>query len=239
MADSISVAVCDDHAVVVAGLRALLSAAPDLEVVGDAGSVAGALELAERLEPDVFVMDLNLPDGTGFEATQAIRELSPQTRVVILTVNDDVAYVRRAFDLGVAGYLIKDAADVELIGAVRQVASGSRYVHPRLGAELLDASGSGDTVGGPGGRLSAREVDVLTLLAQGFTNSQVADRLYVSVRTIETHRAHIQQKLGIKGRSGLVRFALETGLIDHHVNEAEPRVARPRPRSVDHHPDDP
>jgi two-component system response regulator NreC len=134
--------------------------------------------------------------------------------VVILTVHDEVAYLRRAFDAGATGYLIKEAADLELVLAVRQVATGDRYVHPRLGAALLEtADGDPTRLSGPGGELSEREQEVLRLIAQGYTNAQTADALIVSIRTIETHRAHIQQKLGLRTRAELVRAAREAGLL--------------------------
>ena len=215
MPEPLRVAICDDHRVVRAGLRAILEAEPDMTVIGEAATVAQARELAERAHPDAFVMDLNLPDGSGLEATRSLGQTCPSTRVLILTVNDDVVYLRQAFDAGAAGYLIKDIADLELVAAVRQVASGQRYVHPRLGAALLDeASPRPEHPAGPGGALSDREVAVLRLLAQGYTNAQAAETLFVSVRTVETHRAHINQKLGLHTRAELVRAARSAGLLD-------------------------
>lgn len=212
---TIRVALCDDHAVVRTGLRTILAVEPDIDVIGDASTVAEAVALAEKEQPDVFLMDVNLPDGNGIDATRTITELSPGTRVVVLTVHDDVAYLRRAFDAGVSGYLIKEAADLELVLAVREVAAGRRYVHPRLGAELLDTQGEASArLSGPGGELSDREIDVLRLIARGYTNAQAADELYVSVRTVETHRAHLHQKLGVRDRADLVRAAREAGLLD-------------------------
>lgn len=215
LSELIRVALCDDHAVVRAGLRTILTAESDINVIGEASSVAEAELLATQEAPDVFVMDLNLLDGSGLDATRQVLAMSPDTRVVILTVHDDVAYLRRAFDAGATGYLIKEAADLELVLAVRQVAIGQRYVHPRLGADLLTAADEADDrPGGPGGELSDREIEVLRLLAQGYTNAQAADTLFVSVRTIETHRAHVQQKLGVSTRAELVRAARESGLLD-------------------------
>lgn len=204
------VALCDDHAVVRGGLRRILDAEDDLEVVGEAGTAAAAVDVARRLRPDVVVMDLGLPDASGIEATTWVREASPRTRVVVLTVHDDVAYLRRAFDAGADGYLVKDAADVDLVHAVRTVAAGGQYVHPTLGAQLLAPRG----VGGPGGELSEREVDVLRLVALGHTNAEIAAELYISVRTVETHRAHISHKLGVHARSELVEAARRAGLLD-------------------------
>ncbi|MDO9176388.1 MAG: response regulator transcription factor [Actinomycetota bacterium] len=213
------VALCDDHGVVRSGLRRILDAEVDLEVVGDAGSVDEAITLARREQPDVFIMDLGLPDGSGITATAEVRRVSPNTRVLVLTVHDDVAYLRRAFEAGADGYMVKEAADVELVRAVRQVASGRQYVHPTLGAALLAADAPHARPHGPGGDLSEREVEVLRGIALGMTNSEIAAQLFVSVRTVETHRAHIQQKLNIRSRADFVRFARDTGLLDEESPE--------------------
>ena len=210
----VRVAVCDDHAVVRSGLRRILEAEEDLEVIGEAGGVAEAVALAAKLRPDVFVMDLGLPDGSGITATSEVLERSPNTKVLVLTVHDDVAYLRRAFEAGAAGYLVKEAADVELVQAVRQVARGQQYVHPTLGAALLAPNAPTGGLAGPGGDLSEREIDVLRLIALGLTNAEIADRLYVSVRTVETHRTHIHQKLDVRSRAELVRIAREAGLLE-------------------------
>ena len=216
MADSgvVRVALCDDHGVVRSGLRRILDAEQDLEVIGEAGTIRDAVALAASERPDVFVMDLNLPDGSGITATASVRKASPATRVLVLTVHDDVAYLRRAFEAGADGYVLKEAADIELVHAVRQVASGHQYVHPTLGAALLAPDTPTARLGGPGGDLSEREIEVLRCIALGSTNGEIAERLYVSVRTVETHRAHVQQKLNIRTRAQLVRFAREAGLLD-------------------------
>ena len=216
MADSgvVRVALCDDHGVVRSGLRRILDAEQDLEVVGEAGTIRDAVALAASEQPDVFVMDLKLPDGSGITATALVRKASPATRVLVLTVHDDVAYLRRAFEAGADGYVLKEAADIELVHAVRQVASGHQYVHPTLGAALLAPDTPTARLGGPGGDLSEREIEVLRCIALGSTNGEIAERLYVSVRTVETHRAHVQQKLNIRTRAQLVRFAREAGLLD-------------------------
>ena len=214
MNEPIRVALCDDHAVVRSGLRRVLADQPDLEVVGDVGTADEAVALAKAERPDVFVMDLGLPDVNGIEATRRVVVVSPTTAVLVLTVHDDVAYLRKAFDAGARGYLVKDAADVELVLAVRQVAAGEEYVHPRLGAALLGQSPAGSRAAGPGGDLSQREVAVLRLVSLGYTNAEIAAELFVSVRTVETHRAHVQQKLGLKTRADLVRYARQQGLLD-------------------------
>jgi len=213
----VRVALCDDHAVVRHGLRLILEAEADMVVVGEAGGVAEAIVVAEATRPDVFVMDLGLPDGSGIDATTEIRRVSPTTRVLILTVHDDVAYLRHAFDAGAAGYVVKEAADAELVGAVRDVAAGRQYVHPALGAALLAPDAlPASPVGlvGPGGELSQREVEVMRFMAMGLTSAEIAARLYVSVRTVESHRTHIHQKLDVRNRAQLVRRAREAGLLD-------------------------
>lgn len=214
MADPVRVALCDDHGLVRSGLRRILDAETDLEVVGEAGGVADAVTLAGDAQPHVFVMDVGLPDGSGLDATAAILRVSPSTRVLVLTVHDDIGYLRRAFDAGAAGYLLKEAADVELVQAVRQMASGQSYVHPAMGAALLTAEPDTTGVAGPGGTLSEREAEVLRLVALGYTNPEIAEELFVSVRTVETHRSHLYQKLGVRNRSDLVRIARQAGLLD-------------------------
>lgn len=218
MAEPIRVALCDDHAVVRSGLRRILSDEADIDVVGEAGNAADAVTVAVAEQPDVFVMDLGLPGTNGIEATRQVLAASPTTAVLVLTVHDDVAYLRRAFDAGARGYLVKDAADVELVLAVRCIASGDEYVHPRLGAALLAPEAATARPSGPGGELSEREVDVLRMVALGHTNADIAAELYVSVRTVETHRAHVQQKLGLKARADLVRVARDFGLIDDDID---------------------
>ena len=210
----VRVALCDDHANVRSGLRRILGAEHDLEVVGEVGSNREAVVLARAERPDVFVMDLGLPDGSGITGTAEVRKASPATRVLVLTVHDDVAYLRRAFEAGADGYMVKEAADVELVQAVRQVASGRQYVHPSLGAALLAPDAPPARLGGPGGKLSEREGEVLRLIALGLTNAEIAERLYLSVRTVETHRAHIHRKLDIRSRAELVRFPRAAGILN-------------------------
>ena len=213
MSEMIRVALCDDHAVVRSGLRRIVADEPGFEVVGEAGTAEEAVAVARAEQPDVFVMDLGLPGTSGIEATRQVVAVSPLTAILVLTVHDDVAYLRKAFDAGARGYLVKDAADVDLVVAIRQVAAGEEYVHPRLGAALLSPNATGH-FGGPGGELSERELEVLRLVALGNTNAEIATELYVSVRTVETHRAHVQQKLGIKARADLVSYAREHGILD-------------------------
>ena len=152
--------------------------------------------------------------GTASRPRPSCFWVSPNTRVLVLTVHDDIAYLRQAFDAGAAGYLVKEAADVELVLAVRQVAAGQQYVHPTLGAALLAPDAPGARPAGPGGELSGREVEVLRLIALGLTNTEISGELFVSKRTVETHRAHIQQKLGLHTRAELAAFAREAKILD-------------------------
>ena len=211
--ETVRVALCDDHAIVRSGLRCIIEAEVDLTVVGEAGSVKEAVPLAAAVQPDVFVMDIGLPDGSGITATIDVLRVSPATRVLVLSVHDDIAYLRRSFEAGAVGYLVKEAADVDLVQAIRQVASGRQYVHPALGAALLAPEAAPARLGGPGGNLSDRELEVLRMIALGLTNAEIGARLYVSVRTIETHRSHIHQKLNVRNRAELVRRAREAGLL--------------------------
>lgn len=212
MYERIRIALCDDHTVVRSGLRRILTDEDDIEVVGEAGTVRDAIKLAGDTHPDVFVMDLGLPDGSGIDAIAEVRDVSPRTRVLVLTVHDDAAYVRHAFEAGAAGYLVKEAADVELVQAVRQVAAGEDYIAPTMGASLLEPELP--RLAGPGGELSEREVQVLRLVAFGLTTAEIAQSLSVSVRTIESHRSHIHDKLGARSRADLVRLARRAGLLD-------------------------
>jgi len=214
LAETLRVALCDDHAVVRKGLRKILTDEADLDVVGEAATAADAVSLAAAEHPDVFVVDLGLPDESGTTAIRRILEVSPATKVVVLTMHDDVEYLREAFRAGAGGYVVKDAADVELILAIRAVAAGRRHVHPTLGATLLTEEPSGPGPRGRASELSRREADVLRLVALGHTNPEIATRLRISVRTVETHRSKILQKLGLRSRAELARYARKAGLLE-------------------------
>ena len=211
---AVTVALCDDHAVVRSGLRRLLDEHADLHVVGEAGTAEEAVAIAAAHHPDVFVMDLGLRGTNGFEATRQVLSASPTTAVLVLTAHDDVAYLRKAFASGARGYLVKDAADLELVQAVREVAAGREYVDPSLGAALLTPDAPASRPAGPGGELSERELDVLRLIALGHTNSEIAEELFLSVRTVESHRARVQQKTGLTTRADLVRYALDKEIVE-------------------------
>jgi two-component system response regulator NreC len=208
----VRVLIVDDHAVVRAGLRMLLDAEDDLEVVGEAADPRSAVFEARALAPDVVLMDVVMPGGSGIEATAAVLKEAPETNVLVLSMQDDPRYVREAFAAGASGYVLKEAADTELVGAVREVARGGRYVHPELGARLVSAEAD-ERAKADADPLSGREREVLRLLALGHTNQEIAKQLYLSVRTVETHRANIMQKLRISTRAELVRYAIDQGLL--------------------------
>jgi len=209
----IRVALCDDHTMVRSGLHLILAEETGIEVIGEAGTAEEAVELAGRARPDVLVMDLSLPSASGITATGQVRQASPGTLVLVLTAHNEVVYLRRAFAAGASGYLLKEAADIDLVQAVRTVASGRQYVHPTLGAAALHMGADADRPAGPGGQLSERELEVLRGIARGHTNAEIAAALHVSVRTIETHRTHIQQKLGARTRAELVKHSRSVDLL--------------------------
>ena len=204
--------IVDDHAVVRSGLRKVLEAEADIEVVGEAGDARYAVFETRAKKPDVILMDVVMPGKSGIEAIPDILKDHPLAKVLILSMQDDPRYVRQAFEAGAVGYVLKEAADTELVAAVREVAAGGRYVHPTLGARLVTADAE-ERKRAAQDPLSERERDVLRLLALGHTNQEIADMLYISVRTAETHRAHIMQKLRLTTRAELVRYALAQGLL--------------------------
>ncbi len=210
---TIRVLVVDDHAVVRAGLRRILDAEDDVETVGEAPDGERAVFEAMQLQPDVVLMDVVMPGKSGIEATRAVLQAVPVTKVLVLSMQDDPRYVREAFDAGASGYVMKEAADDEVVDAIRAVAAGQRYLHPALGARLLAAE-SEERRRAAEDPLSEREREVLRLLALGHTNQEIAKLLYISVRTAETHRAHIMRKLDLSSRAELVRYALAEGLLE-------------------------
>jgi two-component system response regulator NreC len=209
----IRVVIVDDHAVVRSGLRLLLDAEEDIHVEDEGGTAEEAVRLARLYKPDVVLLDVTMPGRSGLEAAEEIRVAAPDASILVLSMHDDPSYVREAFANGASGYLLKEAADAELVAAVREVASGSRYVHPVLGARLAQAEAEAAALAAAD-PLSEREREVLRLLALGHTNQEIAKMLYISVRTAETHRAHIMQKLRLSTRAELVRYALQHGLLE-------------------------
>jgi two-component system response regulator NreC len=209
----IRVLVVDDHAVVRAGLRLLLDAEDDIETVGEAGDAQEAVFEVRSSKPDVILMDVGLGSGkSGIEAAPDVLHEAPDAKVLILSMQDDPRYVREAFAAGASGYVLKEAADTELVTAVRQVAGGTRYVDPAMGARIAAADADAERAAAED-PLSERESEVLRLLALGHTNQEIAKTLFISVRTAETHRAHIMQKLRISTRAELVRYAIAQGLL--------------------------
>ena len=207
----VTVVLADDHAVVRKGLRLLIEAEPGLSVVAEAGTVPDAMRMARAHRPNVLVLDLNMPGGSSLEAIPTLRTEAPMTAIVVLTMQNDPSFARQALQSGALGFVLKEAADDELLGAIRLAADGETYLNPRLGARLAAAPPEPP---GPPDDLSDRELEVLKLIALGHTNSEIASQLYLSVRTVESHRAHIQQKTRKSSRSELVRYALEHGLVD-------------------------
>ena len=208
MGSLIRIVLADDHAEVRSALRLLLDAEDDLQVVAEAGEIESTVRYVRGHRPDVLILDLNMPGGPSLRAVPEMRSACPETAIVVLTMQNEPAYARQAMQLGVLGYVLKEAADSELVGAVRLAAEGKTYLQPELGARL-----AADPGGTPDG-LSEREIEILRLIAFGHTNSEIADSLFLSVRTVESHRAHIQQKLRISKRSELVKYALERGLME-------------------------
>jgi two-component system, NarL family, response regulator NreC len=207
--DAISVVLADDHAVVRSALRLMLEGETDIRVVAEAGDAESAARYVTGHRPKVLILDINMPGGSGLAAIPQIREQSPETEIVVLTMQDETAFAREALQNGVLGYILKEAASEELVKAVRMAANGRTYLQPELGARL---AAEPETVSPDD--LSERELEVLRLIALGHTNNEIAEQLFLSVRTVESHRAHIQQKLGMTTRSELVRYALERGLIE-------------------------
>jgi DNA-binding NarL/FixJ family response regulator len=210
---STRVLVVDDHAVVRAGLRLLLEAEEDIEPVGEAGSAREAIFQNRSAKPDVILLDVVMPEQSGLDVIPTLLHERPEAKVLVLSMQDDPQYVRQAFAAGASGYVLKEAADTEVVAAVREVAKGGRYVHPELGARLVAAETEAARRAEED-PLSDREREVLRLLALGHTNQEIAKQLYISVRTAETHRAHIMQKLRLTSRAELVRHALAQGLLE-------------------------
>ncbi|HET7009420.1 MAG TPA: response regulator transcription factor [Anaerolineales bacterium] len=221
----IRILLADDHAVLRAGLKALLSAQADMQVVGEAGDGLEALREAERLRPDVVLADVGMPGLTGLELTKRLKETLPEARVLILTVHEDQSFLHRALRAGAAGYLVKRAAEEDLLAGIRAVARGEAFLLPSMTRGLIEdfvrrrsrgrakdseASVQENDLDG----LTPREVQVLRLIAQGYSNVQIGETLVISVKTVEAHRARIVEKLGLHSRVELVRYAMTKGLLE-------------------------
>jgi DNA-binding NarL/FixJ family response regulator len=204
----ISVLVTDDHTVLRTGLAALLEREEDMTAVGQAATADQAVIKARDLQPDVILLDVVMPRKSGFAALPELRKVAPEARVIILSMQTSPSSIRQALNSGAAGYVAKHASETDLLDAIRRVAAGSRYVDPELGGDLVVSDAASLTE-----PISERERDVLVLLTLGYTNQEIAAMLFISVRTVETHRAHIMQKLELKTRAELVLYALAKGLI--------------------------
>jgi two-component system, NarL family, response regulator NreC len=209
--DRVRIVIADDHVVVRRGLRMLLDAEDGFEVVAEAGNVEDARRYVRAHRPGILVLDLNMPGDDSLEAIPQIRDEAPATEIVVLTMQSETGFARTALQAGAKGYVLKEAADDELVEAVRAAARGETYLNPRLGARL---AAEPQAPAGPPDDLTEREVEILRLIALGHTNGEIASQLYLSVRTVESHRAHIQQKLRRTSRAELVRYALDKGLVE-------------------------
>jgi DNA-binding NarL/FixJ family response regulator len=204
----IRVLIVDDHGLVRAGLRSRFDREMDIEPIGEAGTVDQAVVRARALQPDLVLLDLIMPRGTGYDAIPKIREVSPSSKVLVCSAMAGASSVRQALSAGADGYVAKRASDDDLVAAIRRIAAGESYVDPALGAKLVVPESAA-----PLESLSEREREVLHLLALGYTNQEIAQKLFISVRTVDTHRAHIMRKLDLGTRAELVLYALSNGLI--------------------------
>jgi two-component system response regulator NreC len=210
-APNIRILLADDHAVVRSGLKLLLEAESDFEVIAEAGDAETAARKVRGHKPDVLILDLNMPGGSSLPLIPQIREDTPDTQIVVLTMQDDPAFAREALQSGALGYVLKEAADDELVEAVRAAAAGRTYLHPELGARI---AAEPPQPAGPPDDLTEREIEILRLIALGHTNTEIAEQLFLSVRTVESHRARIQQKTSLATRAELVRYALDHDLVE-------------------------
>lgn len=206
---TISIVVADDHAVMRSGLKMLLEAEADIEVVAEAGDVEETIRKLKAYKPDVLLLDLHMPGGPSLKFIPEMLKSSPDSRIVVLTMQNSPGFVREALRAGAIAYVTKEAADAEVVDAVRLAVSDQPYLEPKLGARLATEQPQD----GPPDDLTERELEVLKLIALGYTNSEIASQLYLSVRTVESHRAHIQQKLRLSTRAELVRYALDHGFV--------------------------
>ncbi|MFN2114171.1 MAG: response regulator [Anaerolineae bacterium] len=228
MTDRIRILLADDHALLRAGMRALLDGEPDMVVVGEAGDGAECVELAQQIKPDVIILDINMPRCNGLEALGELRELVPASRVLVLTMHDDAGYLRRVLASGGVGYVLKQAASDELLSAIRAVREGGTYLHPEHTKLLLESAPGAEPASRRPKRpnesryelLSEREAQVFELLALGYRNGEIAELLNLSVKTVETYKARLMQKLELRSRAALVRYALDLGILSSGDDKA-------------------
>jgi two-component system, NarL family, response regulator NreC len=216
MAESMRILIADDHAILRTGLRLLIETQPNLSVVGEAENGREALEKARSLHPDLILLDLNMPEVDGMTVIPQLRREVPDSRILVLTMHDDAAHLRQALDAGASGYVLKKAVDQELLMAIRAVRRGETYVHSAMTHKLLEslAESQEPEADDPWRRLSEREFGVMRLVALGHTNNEIAEELYISVKTVESYRARGMEKLGMESRAQLVQSALKHGHLD-------------------------
>lgn len=214
--DRIRILLSDDHVVLRSGLKLMLNAQTDMEVVGEAGEGQETLDLIDHLQPDVLLLDLSMPGMDGMQVLETVQARHPRLKILVLTMHDDEEYVKRVLSLGASGYILKRAADVELLAAIRTVFRGGTFVDQALSGILVrQAFPVSEKSQGRDHEetLSEREREVVKLVAMGYTNRQIAESLVISIKTVESHKAHIKEKLGLKGRSELVRYAVQHGFL--------------------------
>lgn len=214
VADKIRILLADDHVVLRSGLRLLLDAQPDMEVIAEASSGYDAIKKSCELLPDVILLDLTMPDLGGLDALPLLRQRAAHSRILVLTMHDNEAYLRQALQAGAAGYILKAALDSELLNAVRAIARGEVYIHSAITHHLLHETIAPGATADPWEKLSSREYEVLRLVALGYTNAEIAEELSISVKTVETHRARGMEKMNFTTRSQLVRAAIAKGLLE-------------------------
>lgn len=217
----IRILIADDHAVLQAGLESMLNAQPDMQVIGMVNDGHDCVRQAMLQQPDVILLDINMPGVNGLEALPALRRAVPDSRVLVLTMHDDETYLRQVLAAGGSGYVLKQAADIELLSAIRTVHSGGMFLHPAHAQALLAQPAQTEEEATQNKRLaqlSEREVEVLRLIALGYSNKEIAEMLFLSVKTVETYKARVMEKLELSTRAALVRFALQHGLMDEVQN---------------------
>jgi two-component system response regulator NreC len=214
---SIRILLADDHTILRAGLKMMLNAQPDMEVVGEAQDGRQALQEAQRLQPDIILMDITMPDMNGIEATKQLKKVLPEVKVLILTMHEHEEYVFQALRAGASGYMLKEAADTDLISALRVIQSGQFYLSPAaqsvMVGDYLQRVRTGEEKDSYS-NLTEREREILKLVAEGYTNNQIAERLVISPKTVDTHRTHIMDKLNLHSRAELVKYAMRRGLLE-------------------------
>ena len=214
---TIHILLADDHTILRAGLKMMLNAQPDMEVVGEAQGGRHAIAEAQRLRPDIILMDITMPDLSGIEATRQIKKILPDVKVLVLTMHENEEYVFQALRAGASGYMLKEAADTELITALHVVYDGHFYLSPTaqsvMVGDYLQRVKAGDERDSYS-NLTEREREILKLVAEGYTNNQIAEKLVISPKTVDTHRTHIMDKLNLHSRAELVKYAIRRGLLE-------------------------